>query len=72
MQGAVDGGRSPARREVGMFEVYHTGERAVQARRHPRLQEAGQQDLVEVGVLDADDVLVGAAQPLPVQDGVAG
>ncbi len=34
------------------------------------LQEAGQQHLVEVGVLDADDLLVGTPQPAPVQDRV--
>jgi hypothetical protein len=36
------------------------------------LQEPRQQHLVEVRVLHADDVLVGAAQPLPVQHRVAG
>ena len=46
-------------------------EGVVQAGGHPALQEAGEQDLVEVGVLDADDLLVGAAQPLPVDDRVA-
>ena len=36
------------------------------------LEEAGQQHLVEVGVLDADDGLVGAAQPAPVEHRVTG
>ena len=36
------------------------------------LEEARQQDLVEVGVLDAHDGLVGAAQAAPVEHGVTG
>ncbi len=47
-------------------------EGVVQAGRHAGLQEPGQQDLVEVGVLEAHRDAVGAAQPLPVDDGVAG
>ena len=54
-------GRSPRSRE-----------RVVEAGGHPGLQEAGEEDLVEVGVLHADDLLVTAAQPLPVDDGVTG
>ena len=45
-------------------------EGVVQAGRHPALQEAGDQHLVEVGVLDAHRHTVGAAQPPPVDDGV--
>ena len=46
-------------------------ERVVQAGRHPALEEAGDQDLVEVGVLDAHRGTVGTAQALPVDDRVA-
>ena len=53
-------GRRPAVREC-----------AVEAGGHARLQEARDQDLVEVGVLDAHGYGVGAAQALPVDDGVA-
>ena len=46
-------------------------ERVVQAGGHPGLQEAGDQHLVEVGVLDAHRERVGAAQPPPVDHRVA-
>ena len=46
-------------------------QRLVQARGHAGLQEAGDQDLVEVGVLDAHRGAVAAAQPAPVDHRVA-
>ena len=49
-----------------------TAERLVEAGRRAVLEEAGEEHLVEVGVLDAHDLLVGAAQTAPVQDRVAG
>src|SRR6478736_3955775 len=60
--GVLDLGRAQAPRAERLVE---TGRGAV-------LEEAGQQDLVEVGVLDADDGLVGAAQAAPVENGVTG